>query len=681
VTALLLARATGLHPMRGAAGTAPEVRLREHRLAAGCAAGLALTAVIAGAPSLTSAALVAVVGLTALAVGRGVRAGTPARRLAVPVLAGLLPAVAVPLGLLASWWTAVADEPRLLFAEAGVPGSGGSLPQPWWHVLLLPADPVTGAGTLAGAASQVSRLMPATAHADPVLVALAPVVLLVAPLLLLGPFALLRRAASVVAAVALTLGTAGLATALTAGRVTVAAGGFGLDAGPRLLGRPGPGLSLFALGLLTASVALLSRGRHALRPPRGARGGRIAGFGRGTVVTVVAVIVSAGPLAVLAGWAWQGISGDDRTPAASAPGVRRVPAAVLPAVAADEVEGDAGARTLVLRVSRSEVRWTFARAAGPRLGDDSAALGALRLTGRPLNLPGVGGGTDGGGTDGGAGVLRETELVAPAVSALLGDGGEDARDKLAEFGIGFVLVVPPVAADVELALDASPGLTRVATVRGAVLWRVELLAPAPGAPTRAARARLVDALGLTVQTLPSVGQRVDVRIPAATGRRYVVLTERADRGWHATLDGRPLRSLVTSGWAQCFEVPADGGRLRIEHLGPSTSLAGIQTGVFAFAVLGLLPLPRLGRRLAAPAPPDPSRRVPRAAIAGPSPDDLPPMPRVFDIDHPEDGEVAPLFSDDPVSMLLDPAVEDPAVEDPAAEDPVAESPSGPEVDA
>jgi hypothetical protein len=133
----------------------------------------------------------------------------------------------------------------------------------------------------------------------------------------------------------------------------------------------------------------------------------------------------------------------------------------------------------------------------------------------------------------------------------------------------------------------------------------------------------------------------------------VVLTERTDSGWKATLDGRSLASLVTSGWAQCFELPASGGRLHLYHDGDLVeTVRGVQVGVLAFALLGLLPLPRLRSRLAVPTPPDPSHPVPRTVDAGPALDQLPPMPRVFDADHPEDGEVAPLFSDDLVPASL-----------------------------
>jgi len=75
-------------------------------------------------------------------------------------------------------------------------------------------------------------------------------------------------------------------------------------------------------------------------------------------------------------------------------------------------------------------------------------------------------------------------------------------------------------------------------------------------------------------------------------------------------------------------------------------MGSVQGVVLAVAVLGLLPLPRLRRRLAPPAPPAPSRPVTRSATAADDPARFPPMPQVFDDTHPEHGVLAPLFSDE-----------------------------------
>ncbi|MDQ1289084.1 MAG: glycosyltransferase, partial [Actinomycetota bacterium] len=587
------------------------------RLTAGCAAGLLLTAVLSGAPSLAVAVVVAVpvVAVAALLHGRGA--------LAVPT--GVLPALVVPGGLLLPWWLAVAREPRLLLAHAG-PAGKGPVTEVWEG---LPA----GAGQ--ELAHLLSRVVPVAGTVSTGTLSMILAVVLGGPVVLAAAGALLRRGSVTFTAAAAVTGLAGLATALVAVRVEVGAAGSGLDGGSPFAGPAGPGLSLGILGLLAAAVAFGPTG-HPAAPPDGGTG-PVAGRARRSLRRLMPVAVAAGlltgPLVVLGGWTWQGVAGPGHLARRWAPAVHRADPDVLPGIAADEAEGAAEARTLVVQDDRSTVRWTLARAAGPRLGDDSAALAALRLDGRDAPWPR-------------GRAASEATVVAPVLAALLGDSSADARGRLAELGIGSVLLVPPVQAATALALDASPGLARVTAGQGAVLWRVDLAAQ-PGAPARAARARIVDERGFTVSTLASRGDRVDVTVPPAGNPRYVVLTERYHAGWTATLDGRPLRGLPTSGWAQCFDLPAGaGGRLRIEHrVGTPGAADPIALAVAVLALAGLLPVPELRRRLVRPAPPSPSRPVPRAAPTDPDPGPLPPMPRVFDTDHPETGAVAPLFSD------------------------------------
>jgi hypothetical protein len=173
---------------------------------------------------------------------------------------------------------------------------------------------------------------------------------------------------------------------------------------------------------------------------------------------------------------------------------------------------------------------------------------------------------------------------------------------------------------------------------------------------------------------------VNTRIPAGALGRIVVLADRADAGWQATLDGRRLDPITTAGWAQSFVLPTEGGALRITYAGGLPAAVGaLQSAVLALAVLGLLPLPRLRRRVAAPAPPQPSRPVPRVTGSILAAEDLPPLPQVFDQDHPEEGDVAPLFtdvpderpddaSDDPVDVAPDDASDEGGADDGASED-------------
>jgi GT2 family glycosyltransferase len=669
VAALALARAAGLGRGR---------RSGRSGVHAGCAAGLLVTVVLASAPSLTVALVITILTVTGWGVvqaRRGRALGAPSGPGASPgavastpsarsvLLTAAVPALTVPAVLLAPWWAAVAAAPRLLLADPGLPGSGSAAMargSGWWNLLLLTGDPASGAGsgTPAGAAVAVARMLPAlpVPHGSRA-VAAALAAVLAGPVLGLALASLLRRPAALAAWVA---ALAGLATALAAVRVTVGATGLGLDPGQPAAALPGPGLSFFALGMLAAAAALLHRGRFMLRPARRARPGRVARAVTATATVAVAVVALAGPLAVLAGWSGQGLAGPGHgVTAAALPALRAVPPEVLPAVATDEAEGEAGARTLVVRADRAQVRWTLARAAGPRLGDDSAALAARRLD------PGA--------------ATTETALVAPVLAALMGDGGQDVTASLADLGAGSVLLVGPVPQDAILALDASPGLVRVSQAGGSVLWRVEL-PPGAGGVTRPARARLLDASGRVLSPLPSQGPDAGAQIAAGQPGRVVRLAERADPGWRATLDGRPLAA-VAGGWSQAFALPQTGGHLRVWHVSALPDVTGtLQIAVLAVTVLGLVPLPRLRRRVAAPSPPAPSRPVPRAGGGAVVPGDLPPMPRVFGADHPEDGVLAPLFADEARQGSLgdEPAAE--ADNEPAAEadnEPAAEADNEP----
>jgi len=706
--ALALARAFGL------TGGRRGLRGRRPSLHAAFAAGLLLAGELAAAPSLAVAGAVGVGALAAVAAtrvrqrpggavpasggdvarddrrgdsregvpgdDRGARTVIPGVRARRPgpvarVLGAAFVVVAVPGLLLLPWWAAVLRAPRLLAADPDLSGASaaglpGGTPSAWWHLLLLTAPPADGApsGTPTGAADLAARALATAGVATPgatgLAVALAAV--LAVPAVVAGLAALLRRRGGDLAVAAWAAALAGLLTAVTVTHVVAGATGPGLDGGTPFAGPPGPGLSLLALGALACAVGLLRRGTRTLRraavprprtSPEAARPRsaalRVPVVARRAATTVALAVALTGPVVTLAGWSWQGVAGPGGGVAARhLPALHAVDPDVLPPAAAAEAEGPAAARTLVVRVDRTApgtVRWTLARSAGPRLGDDSAALAARRVgSARP-----------------------ETDRVAPVLGALLAGGSRDVRERLADLGVGSVLVTAPVPAEVTLALDASPGLVRMSQSATGVLWRVDLPAGRGGA-TRPVGAWLVDG-GTRVAVAMTAGE-VDARIPPGAQGRLVRLAERADRGWQATLDGVALAPAAGADRAQAFWLPAAGGRLQVRHVAPSAGAIGIvQAGTLAVAVLGLLPLPRVRRRLAPPPPPARSRPVRRAANPV---RELPPMPRVFGDEHPEDGDVEPLFSDE---TAADPA---PADEDPPADEagtsPVETAHDGPE---
>jgi GT2 family glycosyltransferase len=522
-------------------------------LAAASGTGLALTAVLASAPALAGPVVLAVVVVAVIA--------PTGRRLLWWTL--LLPAV-----LLAPWWVAVAQQPALLLAEPGAPtGGAGPAPAAGWSLLLMPVDPAAVLGrhglVLGPAVDWLARVtgVPAAATARALVLAAAIPLLAIA---LAGSLRVRRFGdrRGTVAVAALIAALAGLAVAVLAPRIALA----------RAAGAPvrtwgGAGLSLAELGVLTAALCGLTGAAGRLRRrPLGPRH---------VVVLCLGALLVLAPAGYALLWAWQGWDGGHR--------VVRAGPDVLPAVTTVEAEGPAATRTLVVREGPSGLRWNLLRAAGPRLGDSSAAL-AYRA---------------GVGTGGPA----DQAEVLPVLGAMLSDSGSDVRAQLEDLDVGSVLLLPPLGESSVNALDASPGLVRVGTPEGAVLWRVELSHAGADTSSRPARVRVLAADGETLQPLPSSGANrteVDTRLQPGPAGRALVLAERADEGWRAWLDGRELVPARHGGWAQSFLLPAAGGHLVVEHRGPAQRAVDLtRTAVLGLALLLALPLPRRRRRLLA----------------------------------------------------------------------------------
>ncbi|HEX5331030.1 MAG TPA: glycosyltransferase [Cellulomonas sp.] len=496
-------------------------------LAAAAGAALAFAAVVAGAPALLVPGMVVLLAV-ALCAPRG-----RVRVLLVPLPALLL------LG------------PTLV--EAAGRGVGG--------LRLLLADPGPALGSVA--ASPVAQLLGVPAAAGRLVpgglsgvlrdvwpLAVGGAVLLLALLALLrgSPVARAVRVAWLAAA-------AGLAVAAVAGLVPVAA-----SAGGAVHGWAGSGLSFAGAGLLAAAVigtdglsARLARSSFGWRQP---------------AAVLLAVVVVAAPVATLAAWSWQARAGD-------ATGLAALDRRVVPAVGQQAQASPTASRVLALAAGADGVlTWQLLRGDGPQLVDESAAVRARGLSGSLGDASIV-------AAD--AGTAEVEDLVAR-----LGSGSSgDVSSNLSALAVADVLV-PPASGDADAAaradlvgrLDSTAGLERITANSSGVIWRVQ---PAPvagvaAAPVVSSWARLVTARtagaadsagGATgAVAIASDGRSVNVRIPAGTPGRLIVLAERADAGWHATLDGHPLRS-VSGGWRQTFEVGADGGRLVVELRAPN----------------------------------------------------------------------------------------------------------------
>ncbi|PVU82102.1 glycosyl transferase family 2 [Cellulomonas sp. WB94] len=529
-------------------------------LAAAAGAALAFAAVVAGAPALIVPGVLVLLAV-ALCAPRG-----RVRVLLVPLPALLL------LG------------PTLV--EAAGRGAGG--------LRLLLADP--GPALSSVAASPVEQLLGVPASAGQIVpsgltgvlrdvwpLAVGGAVLLLALLALLrgSPVARGVRVAWLAAA-------AGLAVAAVAGLVPVAA-----SDGGAVHGWPGSGLSFAGAGLLAAAVigtdglsARLARSSFGWRQP---------------AAVLLAVVVVAAPVATLGAWSWQARTGD-------ATRLTALDRRVVPAVGQQAQASPTASRVLALTAGADGViTWQLLRGDGPQLLEESAAVRARGLSGSI---------TDATIVPADAGTAEVEDLVARLGSGSSGDVSSD----LSVIAVADVLV-PPATGDANATaraqlvgrLDSTAGLERITANSSGVIWRVQpaTVAGAAATPVVSSWARLVtppaagaaepsgQATGATDPVgIASDGRSIDTRIPAGTAGRLVVLAERADAGWHATLDGHPLRS-VSGGWRQTFEVGADGGRLVVELQAPNRVPWLVAQGVVGLLTL-LLAIPvrrrKAGRR-------------------------------------------------------------------------------------
>jgi hypothetical protein len=188
-----------------------------------------------------------------------------------------------------------------------------------------------------------------------------------------------------------------------------------------------------------------------------------------------------------------------------------------------------------------------------------------------------------------------TTAVADVAARLFAGSSVDVSADLDTLGIGAVLVPPgtdTARGDLAGRLDATPGLERVTATAAGTIWRSAGL----GAGTAGwARIEVGGVDGEVEAALPaSPDGTLDTTIDEGAATRLLVLAERSDSGWHATLDGRSLRA-VESGWRQGFELGADGGHLVVEHE-PATRVPWLVLAGVLLLVTVLLALPVRRRR-------------------------------------------------------------------------------------
>ncbi|WP_406406137.1 glycosyltransferase [Streptomyces sp. NBC_01643] len=305
-------------------------------------------------------------------------------------------------------------------------------------------------------------------------------------------------------------------------------------------GWAGPATLVYGIALIAAALV-------------GADGARVRvaelSFGwRQPVAALIAVAAVLAPVLAAVGWMIGGAAG---------PLERRDPVQV-PAFVAEESSTRDQPRTLVLGGSSpASVSYTLVRGSGARLGDAELAV-------------------SGGGNS----------HLDKVVANLVAGSGADQGSQLSGFAIRYVLVRDGAPREMSRVLDATPGLSRLSQLDGSALWRVD---------RQIARIMIVPS-GAGGEQLPVGSQPVEAhsKIPAGGSGRVLRIADAADLGWHATLNGRALTSRTVDGWAQGFELPAEGGRLDLTYETPLTHTAWIWAQAALGVVLLVLALP--GRR-------------------------------------------------------------------------------------
>jgi GT2 family glycosyltransferase len=314
-------------------------------------------------------------------------------------------------------------------------------------------------------------------------------------------------------------------------------------------GWPGPAVILAGLALL-GTIAVAGDG---VRLPARGRGWSTRLRSRPRLVLLVAVVVAVATTAtIVVGGLGRGL-GDP---------LRRDDPAVLPVYVQDEAVGPDRVRTLVLQGQGADealaVGFALVRDRGPEIGDAEVAD------------------------------TSADEALGAVVGDLLSGRGTTAAGALAAFGIRYVYVPAPADPGIVDALDGQAGLVRASAPDGGAVWRVEGIT---------GRVRLLgprEAPGEPVGVLVPSGQ-VEVRTDIDTrGAQTVVLAERDDPGWQATLDGVPLVRADLPGGLLAFSLPKGSGELVVEYSDPERS-RWLAVQAVALVVLLVLMLPAVRR--------------------------------------------------------------------------------------
>ncbi|MGF9664294.1 glycosyltransferase family 2 protein [Arthrobacter crystallopoietes] len=524
---------------------------------AAAASGLALAVITASAPALLPVIIV-FVGILSLSLGRRART----------VWCALVPPLALALPMVIS----ALDTPRALLGDPGVPLGFDAAPL-WQQLMGFPVEFDAGAGLSAFGLVESWAAAP-WALLFALLTAVPMLVLAAAGPLLPGPGRGVARLAWL--GVAATLAASWLSAMVATG----------IAPGTMVTPFTGPFVSL-ALFLL-AVAALIGADRWL---------DRLDGLGRTrqgayrAVAAIAVVVLAAGPVLNLAHWLLpqliqeETVAAEGRRLTDFGTGMLVAPSGerILPATATDRGMSAERARTLVLGTEGGEVSAAVMHSGGTTMDQLSSIYAARPITGGLLDPARR-------EDDGAAAATRDTVAVLAAAS------GADPREELARLGVGFVVLQQSDTAAELLArkIDSVPGLAAVGRTDAGWLWRVvpEGSEEDPAAGTLTSRVRVVDANGKLLQTVDSSWVSAGATVPEGPSGRTVLLAERINPGWRATLDGQQL-DVADNGWAQGFRIPENaGGELRIWLSNPwGVWIGTVQVLLIGITVLLAVPIP------------------------------------------------------------------------------------------
>lgn len=221
--------------------------------------------------------------------------------------------------------------------------------------------------------------------------------------------------------------------------------------------------------------------------------------------------------------------------------LRKSSPVLVPAFVAAESEEPQAPRTLMLHdASSGRVEYTLLNGPGLELGDADVAPPAEVWTALDGYVADMASGRGGG------------EIVG-----------------LAGYGVRYVVLTPQSSPDLIPVLDGEPGLRRLSSSGGEVLWRVAGVT---------SRARLLESdksaseaspLGLAPDGTVTADPYLDQVLPDGADGRVVVTGAQADDGWRAlTTQSGALPPVSVSGqlsWAQSFTAPAGDVRVQVSY--------------------------------------------------------------------------------------------------------------------